>query len=473
MLRLVLIIVLKTYVFCDDSPRIPIYRVSSRSPNKINCTVTKENVTICETSSRSFGRITTKVATVYESLLNVADTYFVGKISIGTPAQQFIIDFDTGSSDLWVASINCLLNCDKLNKYNATSSSTHIANGKSFSIEYGDGSSAAGFFSIDTVTINGIKVNNQTFAECTSIIGMSDLQSDGILGLAYPGLTLGNEIPFFYNMWYSGLINKPIFSFYLNPDISSLYGGELAFGNVDSTKYTGSIAYVPVVIQRYWEFLMDRIYVDSTVINASLYAIIDTTSTFIIGPATPINILNTALGGTYDSLVTMYKVDCITRSLSSFPNVTFIIGGQAFTLTPLQYILILSDENNHYVCYTVFVPSNVYDSRGNLFWTLGNFFLYRFYSTFDILNNRVGLATSISYNWTQPVNPALFNISSITTQSTTVTTNTTTTVSMASTLNSSTLTTTVASTAIKMEIFLRDITNNIVLLLALLVIKTI
>ena len=35
-------------------------------------------------------------------------------------------------------------------------------------------------------------------------------------------------------------------------------GGELIFGDVDSTKYTGSITYVPVVQQAFWEFQITR-----------------------------------------------------------------------------------------------------------------------------------------------------------------------------------------------------------------------
>ncbi len=35
-------------------------------------------------------------------------------------------------------------------------------------------------------------------------------------------------------------------------------GGELIFGGIDSSKYTGSITYVPVIIEEYWEFQMTR-----------------------------------------------------------------------------------------------------------------------------------------------------------------------------------------------------------------------
>ncbi|CAF3032245.1 unnamed protein product [Rotaria sp. Silwood2] len=143
--------------------------------------------------------------------------YFIGTISIGTPAQNFRINFDTGSSDLWVPSSSCHSSCNGFNKYTSTQSTTYVANGRRFSIIYGDGSSANGSFSIDTVTINGIAVHNQTFAECTFLRGMSNNINDGILGLAYPNLTTGGENPLFYNMWSQGLIPEAIFSFYLNP----------------------------------------------------------------------------------------------------------------------------------------------------------------------------------------------------------------------------------------------------------------
>lgn len=48
-----------------------------------------------------------------------------------------------------------------MNKYNSALSNTYIANGKNFSIEYGDQSSVQGFFSIDTVLVSHILINEQ------------------------------------------------------------------------------------------------------------------------------------------------------------------------------------------------------------------------------------------------------------------------------------------------------------------------
>jgi len=68
----------------------------------------------------------------------------------------------------------------------------------------------------------------------------------------------------------------------------------------------------------------------------------------------------------------------------------------------LQYFQILNDGEN-YICYSVFGVS----SENNL-WILGDYFLSRFYSVYDIGKNRVGFATSISYNYTPYIDPQTF-----------------------------------------------------------------
>lgn len=67
-----------------------------------------------------------------EPLDNYFDFFYVGSISIGTPPQPFLVEFDTGTSDFWVPSASCdesQMGCSSHMTYNSSISSTYVSNG--------------------------------------------------------------------------------------------------------------------------------------------------------------------------------------------------------------------------------------------------------------------------------------------------------------------------------------------------------
>ncbi|NXK96824.1 PEPC protein, partial [Formicarius rufipectus] len=144
-------------------------------------------------------------------------SYF-GEISIGTPPQNFLVLFDTGSSNLWVPSIDCNSPaCFNHAKFKPSESETFIPNGQSFNLSYGSGSVSV-VLGYDTLKIQNITVINQEFGlsteEPTQPFYFADF--DGILGMAYPSLAVGGMPTALQGMLQQDQLAQPIFSFYFS-----------------------------------------------------------------------------------------------------------------------------------------------------------------------------------------------------------------------------------------------------------------
>ena len=98
--------------------------------------------------------------------------------------------------------------------YNSWASSSYIPNGEPINFNYGSGS-VAGHLSTDTLSIGGVLIANQTFAEVTNRTGFSGAKYDGFFGFAYPSLA-GGVTPVCQNMIQQGLVSPAVFSFWLN-----------------------------------------------------------------------------------------------------------------------------------------------------------------------------------------------------------------------------------------------------------------
>ncbi|XP_005189520.2 lysosomal aspartic protease [Musca domestica] len=324
--------------------------------------------------------------TANESLFNYMDDSYFGVITIGTPPQEFLVLFDTGSSNLWVPVAPCSATnaaCQGHNTYDPLASSTYVPNGQAFSIQYGTGS-LTGYLFQDSVTIQGLTIQHQTFAGATSEPGdtFTDAVFDGIFGMAFANIAQDGVLPPFYNLYYQGLLEVPIFSFYLNRKHGSLNGGEMLLGGVDPNHYTGNVTFVPVSQEGYWQFEITSAVVNGTNVCDQCQGIADTGTSLIAVPDEQYENIQAAIGAVYREELNTYLFNC--SSIDSLPVLNFTIGGTQFTLEGSDYVIQMEG-----LCSSAFEPS------GANFWILGDIFIGKYYTIFDMANMLVGFALAV------------------------------------------------------------------------------
>ncbi|KAL3820732.1 hypothetical protein ACJIZ3_006637 [Penstemon smallii] len=236
------------------------------------------------------------------TLKNYMDAQYFGEIGVGTPPQKFTVIFDTGSSNLWVPSAKCYFSvpCYFHSKYKSSQSNTYKKNGKPAAIQYGSGA-ISGFFSEDHVKVGDLVVKGQEFIEATREPSVTFLVAkfDGILGLGFKEISVGNSTPVWYNMVKQGLVKEPVFSFWLNRKLEEEHGGELVFGGVDPKHYKGKHTYVPVSQKGYWQFDMGDVLIDgkeSGYCSGGCSAIADSGTSLFAGPTSVVAMINHAIG---------------------------------------------------------------------------------------------------------------------------------------------------------------------------------
>ena len=272
-------------------------------------------------------------------------TQYYGEVSVGTPAQTFLVIFDSGSGQLLVPSQKCDdPACLEHKMFNASASSTAMQIGwedepttpikedddrdtKAISFASGE---VAGQFVRDKICLGGSLCTTGDFLVMTeeSDNPFKGADWDGVLGL---GLAISDapEFNLFELLVKDKKMNKPVFSVYLGQTMGE--EAEITFGDIHEHRYEGKIKYAPISDPGYWQISMNEILLSGKSTNLcgkkGCQAVVDTGSSLLMGPEPIVKELNK-----------MLNISDKCENFDSLPNLEFSINGFVLSLTPSDYI---------------------------------------------------------------------------------------------------------------------------------------
>lgn len=254
------------------------------------------------------------------------------------------VDFDSGSSDLFLPGQNCGSSCSGHTKYDTRKSGTAVDTRRKFQLSFGDGSTVTGEIFTDTVSIQGLTATNQSIGAATqynSGFASSRFPPDGLMGMAFQQISQYNAPPVFQTLVKDNQVSQPIFGFTLGSS-----GSELFLGGEDP-KFSSKITYTPVTTVGFWQITFDGISVGTTNNSStnsrrksskptkasSIDAIVDTGTTLVFGDTVNVKKFYDAIPGSKDASQTAGE-GFFTIPCSSVPDsITISIKGQSFPIS--------------------------------------------------------------------------------------------------------------------------------------------
>nr|CDJ96187.1 Propeptide and Peptidase A1 domain containing protein [Haemonchus contortus] len=358
---------------------------------------------------------------VPQNVNDYEDEEYIGNITIGTPEQQFQVILDTGSSNLWIPDSTCGqvhencqdVNCERLvceflcsdqsccgggvnacqgkNIFTSSKSSSYVANGQHWSIQYGTGS-AVGFLGQDTVRFGGIGTNqlavpNTVFGQATSLAAFfADQPIDGILGLAFTTIAVDGVTPVFINAVEQGLVDQPIFTVFLEHvgAQDNVYGGVYTYGGLDTTNCGPVLAYQPLSSATYFQFKLDAAASSTYSSSKGWQVISDTGTSLLAAPTSIASSIADANGATYDAENEVYFIDCNAK-----PSLDLTIGGNKYTITAANLVIPSGDGR----CLLAIFGMNNFGFGPA--WILGDPFIRQYCNVYDVGQQQIGFANSL------------------------------------------------------------------------------
>ena len=326
---------------------------------------------------------------------NYYNTQYYSVITAGTPPSQYTVKLDTGSTYLWLQSVECADCHFAANQFDSSLSSTYEENYVIKTLLYGS-KNVTGYFSNETFSVDGIDGSHLEATDVVFVLtyeefGLEALESDGILGLSFSNSNLGGYLNFVDSLKAQGQITSSMFSLYFTdnmvgaetePESNIMIGGyDMMYSQETELRYVNVYE-----TSGFWFADLDSLTVNGADIGVTTnYALFHSGEPMILGPTDDINLMVKLVKGTsFCYNLNSYNF-CPCKDYSAYPVFALDIDGEVFELGPQEYLLKVSGW-----CMILMEP------RDNMMAIILSIpFLRKYYSVFDLDNARVGLALAV------------------------------------------------------------------------------
>eukprot|EP00405_Crypthecodinium_cohnii_P015351 CAMPEP_0206457492 /NCGR_PEP_ID=MMETSP0324_2-20121206/22994_1 /ASSEMBLY_ACC=CAM_ASM_000836 /TAXON_ID=2866 /ORGANISM="Crypthecodinium cohnii, Strain Seligo" /LENGTH=417 /DNA_ID=CAMNT_0053928625 /DNA_START=71 /DNA_END=1324 /DNA_ORIENTATION=+ len=325
-----------------------------------------------------------------QSAVHASEYY--GKITVGTPPQEFSVVFDTGSGNLLLPSKQCKDEaCTSHRRFDAAASKTALdvafSSAPDGAVEKG-GDRDVVTITFGTGEISGVFVKDHicvgkicTHADFVAATEESDepfslVPFDGIFGLGLQQMSEGPHFNVFDCMIRDKVLKAPIFAVFFGA--TDTEPSEITFGQYNESRMAGPLFWAPVSNPGYWQVGMTDITIGGlrqALCHGGCEVAVDTGTSLMAGPTDIVNDLTHKLA-----------VASNCSNFDKLPDLGFVLGDHVLTLKPDDYV-----DKSEDGCSVALMTLDIPPPKGPLF-IFGDPFLRKYYTVYDRQELRVGFA---------------------------------------------------------------------------------
>ncbi|OON21074.1 eukaryotic aspartyl protease, partial [Opisthorchis viverrini] len=176
---------------------------------------------------------------------------------------------------------------------------------------------------------------------------------DGIIGMCQAAASLNGELTLLNQLVCGGLVDKLMFSVWIDPDPSYSSEGLVIIGGVDSSLYTGPLLYVKTASDMFWQIKLTGIRINNgDLLARGSVAVIDSGGDGIWLPVNMVRLLNDRFLKSVRLSAANEAIHC--DHVTNLPVLHFLIGRISVSLGPEYYtnrFLHICDAFSNHIVY--------------------------------------------------------------------------------------------------------------------------